>query len=227
VATGYSGSRRRCVMLLSADVASAGPVGLVRAALCLRWCGCCSQPGWLLLAGRMRRAAGRLVRHVEGLLTDVHRCVGASGSSRKHVGRCYAATIAAWSQRALPRRRWGLGRACESSFPSPSLVRVCILSESQQSVYANSTVASRGQPATCCRLLWNLELGTWNYRACGTAYRTLCLANRTVKRRTHKTLQSRASARPSKVAPEGPKAPVLPFWSCTAASTSPTLRLCQ
>ena len=79
VATAYSGSRHRCVMLLSADVASAGPIGLVRAALCLRWCGCCSQPGWLLLAGRVRRASGILLRRVEGLLTGV---LGASGSTR-------------------------------------------------------------------------------------------------------------------------------------------------
>jgi hypothetical protein len=76
-------------------------------------------------------------------------------------------------------------------------------------------------------LLARESIALIRYRACGTACRTLCLANRTVKRRTHKTLQSQASARPSKVAQQGPKAPVFPICSCTTARTSPTLRLCQ
>jgi hypothetical protein len=66
-----------------------------------------------------------------------------------------------------------------------------------------------------------VRLGTWDYRARGTAYRTLCLTNRTVKRRTHKMLRSQASARPSKVAPEGPKAG--PTWSDVALFTSCSL----
>jgi hypothetical protein len=37
---------------------------------------------------------------------------------------------------------------------------------------------------------WGFRI--WDYRACGTAYRAVCLASRTVKRRSHKTLQSQA-----------------------------------
>jgi hypothetical protein len=109
----------------------------------------------------------------------------------------YATRLLACSTASLPRALQASQRSRTSSRP---------LSRAR---FPNAAPDSPPRP--------RLGLGTFDYRACGTAYRTLCLANRTVKRRTHKTLQSQASAQPSKVAPSGPKAPLSPFCSCTLA----------